>query len=85
VNLAFYKDLVAQERFKLQFTATLDNAFNYPQFFVTPDSSPWSPADLGRRHSAARLPRSPPVPAGLRRAGLAGRGWLSPAHHTSAL
>jgi carboxypeptidase family protein len=38
VNLAAYKDIVARSRFKLQFTATLDNAFNHPQFFVSPDS-----------------------------------------------
>jgi hypothetical protein len=38
VNFAIYKNLVAKDRFKLQFTAMLDNAFNHPQFFVGPDS-----------------------------------------------
>jgi hypothetical protein len=33
VNLSFYKDVVAKDRFRLQFTALLDNAFNHPQFF----------------------------------------------------
>jgi hypothetical protein len=33
VNFSFYKDLIAKERFRLQFTALLDNAFNHPQFF----------------------------------------------------
>jgi hypothetical protein len=33
VNFSFYKDLVATDRFRLQFTALLDNAFNHPQFF----------------------------------------------------
>jgi hypothetical protein len=33
VNFAFYKDIVTQQRFKLQLTALLDNAFNHPQFF----------------------------------------------------
>ena len=33
-NFAIYKNLITKERFKLQFTATLDNAFNHPQFFV---------------------------------------------------
>jgi Carboxypeptidase regulatory-like domain len=37
-NFAFYKNIVATNKFKLQFTATLDNAFNHPQFFVAPDS-----------------------------------------------
>ena len=33
VNFAFYKDLVATQRFHLQLSALLDNAFNHPQFF----------------------------------------------------
>ncbi len=33
VNFAFYKDIVANDRFRLQFSALLDNAFNHPQFF----------------------------------------------------
>jgi Carboxypeptidase regulatory-like domain/TonB dependent receptor len=34
VNFAFYKDIVAKQRFRLQLSALLDNAFNHPQFFV---------------------------------------------------
>jgi Carboxypeptidase regulatory-like domain len=34
VNFAFYKDIVATQRFHLQLSALLDNAFNHPQFFV---------------------------------------------------
>jgi hypothetical protein len=34
VNFAFYKDVVTRQRFRLQLTALLDNAFNHPQFFV---------------------------------------------------
>ena len=34
VNFAFYKDIVQRDRFKLQLTALLDNAFNHPQFFT---------------------------------------------------
>jgi hypothetical protein len=34
VNFAFYKDVVTRDRFRLQFTALLDNAFNHPQFFA---------------------------------------------------
>jgi hypothetical protein len=34
VNFALYKDVVAHDRFKLQFSALLDNAFNHPQFFA---------------------------------------------------
>ncbi len=34
VNFAFYKDVVTHDRFKLQFSALLDNAFNHPQFFA---------------------------------------------------
>jgi hypothetical protein len=33
VNFSFYKDVVAKDRFRLQLTALLDNAFNHPQFF----------------------------------------------------
>jgi len=33
VNFSFYKDIVAKDRFRLQLTALLDNAFNHPQFF----------------------------------------------------
>jgi hypothetical protein len=33
VNFAFYKDVVATDRFRLQLSAMLDNAFNHPQFF----------------------------------------------------
>jgi len=33
VNFAFYKDVIAQNRFRLQLSALLDNAFNHPQFF----------------------------------------------------
>jgi hypothetical protein len=33
VNFAFYKDIIARDRFRLQITALLDNAFNHPQFF----------------------------------------------------
>jgi hypothetical protein len=33
VNFAFYKDVVARQRFRLQLSALLDNAFNHPQFF----------------------------------------------------
>jgi len=34
VNFAFYKDVFATQRFRLQLSALLDNAFNHPQFFV---------------------------------------------------
>jgi hypothetical protein len=34
-NFAFYKDVVRVDRFRLQFSALLDNAFNHPQFFPT--------------------------------------------------
>ena len=34
VNFAFYKDLIARQRLRLQLSALLDNAFNHPQFFV---------------------------------------------------
>jgi hypothetical protein len=33
VNFSFYKDVIAKDGFRLQFTALLDNAFNHPQFF----------------------------------------------------
>jgi hypothetical protein len=34
VNFAFYKDVVKTDRFRLQLSALLDNAFNHPQFFI---------------------------------------------------
>jgi hypothetical protein len=34
VNFAIYKDVFRLDRFKLQFSALLDNAFNHPQFFT---------------------------------------------------
>ncbi|HEY6553418.1 MAG TPA: hypothetical protein VI669_08685, partial [Vicinamibacteria bacterium] len=34
VNFGFYKDIIARQRFRLQLSALLDNAFNHPQFFV---------------------------------------------------
>jgi Carboxypeptidase regulatory-like domain len=34
VNFAFYKDVITKQRFRLQLTALLDNAFNHPQFFA---------------------------------------------------
>jgi hypothetical protein len=33
VNFSFYKDIVTRDRFRLQLSALLDNAFNHPQFF----------------------------------------------------
>jgi hypothetical protein len=33
VNFGFYKDVIARERFSVQLSALLDNAFNHPQFF----------------------------------------------------
>jgi outer membrane receptor protein involved in Fe transport len=33
VNFSVYKDIVARDKFRLQITALLDNAFNHPQFF----------------------------------------------------
>ena len=33
MNFGFYKDIIAQGGFRLQFSALLDNAFNHPQFF----------------------------------------------------
>ncbi|MBE3097331.1 MAG: hypothetical protein IMZ44_09415 [Planctomycetes bacterium] len=38
VNLAFYKDIISRGNMKVQVTATLDNAFNHPQFFPGPGS-----------------------------------------------
>ena len=32
-NFAFYKNVLTHDRFRLQFSALLDNAFNHPQFF----------------------------------------------------
>jgi len=37
VNLAFYKDIVKRDRFTLQLSALLDNAFNHPQFYAAYD------------------------------------------------
>jgi Carboxypeptidase regulatory-like domain len=34
VNFSFYKDVIAKQRFRLQLSALLDNAFNHPQFFA---------------------------------------------------
>ena len=39
VNFAFYKDVIASGRYRLQFSALLDNAFNHPQFFPGYNSS----------------------------------------------
>ncbi|HXY40843.1 MAG TPA: hypothetical protein VEQ10_14325, partial [Vicinamibacteria bacterium] len=39
VNFAFYKDIVAKNRFRLQLSAMMDNAFNHPQFFPSYGSS----------------------------------------------
>ena len=33
VNFSVYKDIVTKDKFRLQLTALLDNAFNHPQFF----------------------------------------------------
>jgi len=33
VNFSIFKDIVAKDKFRLQLTALLDNAFNHPQFF----------------------------------------------------
>jgi hypothetical protein len=33
VNFAFYKEAITRQRFSLQISALLDNAFNHPQFF----------------------------------------------------
>lgn len=37
-NFAFYKDVIARKRARLQLTVTLDNAFNHPQFAILPQS-----------------------------------------------
>jgi hypothetical protein len=34
VNFGIYKDIVTKDRFRLQLSALLDNAFNHPQFFT---------------------------------------------------
>jgi hypothetical protein len=34
VNFGIYKDIVKAGKFRMQLSATLDNAFNHPQFFV---------------------------------------------------
>jgi hypothetical protein len=34
VNFGIYKDVVTKDRFRLQFSALLDNAFNHPQFYA---------------------------------------------------
>jgi len=34
VNFGLYKDIITKDRFRLQVSALLDNAFNHPQFFV---------------------------------------------------
>jgi hypothetical protein len=34
VNFAFYKDVISRDKFRLQLSALLDNAFNHPQFFT---------------------------------------------------
>ncbi len=34
VNFGIYKDVVTKDRFRLQFSALLDNAFNHPQFYT---------------------------------------------------
>jgi len=39
VNLGLYKDVVRTDRFRAEFRATFDNAFNHPQFLVSPQSS----------------------------------------------
>ena len=44
VNFAFYKDIVTKEKFKLQLSALLDNAFNHPQFFVPYGADTASPS-----------------------------------------
>ena len=33
MNFGFYKDIVAHDDFRLQFSTVMDNAFNHPQFF----------------------------------------------------
>ena len=39
VNFAFYKDIVAKDKFRLQFSMLMDNAFNHPQFLPGLSSS----------------------------------------------
>jgi len=34
VNFSFYKDVIKRDRFTLQLSALLDNAFNHPQFYT---------------------------------------------------
>lgn len=38
VNLGLYKDIVRTNAFRAEFRATLDNAFNHPQFVLSPQS-----------------------------------------------
>lgn len=38
VNLGLYKNVVRTDGYRVEFRATLDNAFNHPQFVVTPSS-----------------------------------------------
>ena len=42
VNLAFYKDFISRGNLKVQFTCTLDNAFNHKQFFPGPAVRSWT-------------------------------------------
>jgi hypothetical protein len=35
VNFGFYKDVITRQKFRLQLSALLDNAFNHPQFFAS--------------------------------------------------
>ena len=39
MNFAIYKDIISRKGMKVQFTATIDNAFNTAQFFPGPGSS----------------------------------------------
>ncbi len=39
VNLGLYKNVVRTDGYRVEFRATLDNAFNHPQFVVIPSSS----------------------------------------------
>jgi hypothetical protein len=39
INFAFYKDIVVKDRFRLQFSMLMDNAFNHPQFLPGLSSS----------------------------------------------
>ncbi len=62
MNFSFYKDIVAKDRFRLQFTALLDNAFNHPQFFPAYGTTRFTDMndylangiDEQRRHRGAR-------------------------------